>query len=114
LAENSEIRSKFSTHILDKHLKEHEQVSLSSISFYPIKELLIEILSVAHEHHDYRSAFRIIMGTQGLRLQSSDGSEATHMFEYYYTQPIIRCQAFWQAAIHDYSQVRMYDIDLRP
>lgn len=81
-------------------------------SFFPIKEMLIEILNVAEDKKDFKSAFIIILCTQKISLDIKD-SEAKHLFEFYYPLGIIRNRGFWNAAVSQYKTVGFCNADIR-
>jgi hypothetical protein len=108
LTENEEIRHRFAKHIFENYQKYKETPVLNDYSFYPIKEMLVEILTVADEKKDFKSGFKIVLCTQRFMLRSAEGTEAKHLGEYFYTQPIIRNRGFWSAAINTYRDVGVY------
>lgn len=88
------------------YVKNKDGFALMDYSFYPIKEMLVEILSVADEKKDFRSAFLLVLSTQKISLHVPDGYEAKLLGEYYYTLGVIRNRAFWNAAFSTYREVK--------
>lgn len=99
------VRKKFCDHILERYSKGNLTASLQDFAFYPLKEMLIEVLSAADDSEDFKSAFLVVLATQKLSLQSVESTHATRLSEYYFTQPVIRNKAFWIAAIRTYAEV---------
>ena len=81
-------------------------------SFFPIKEMLIEILNVAEEKKDFKSAFVIILCTQKISLENRKDIEPKHLFEFYYPLGVIRNRGFWNAAVSHYKTVGVSDADI--
>ena len=113
LAENDYVRHHFCNFLYDELLKNQAGLSLRDYSFYPVKEMLIEVLNVAFEKKDYRSAFFLIYSTQGITLEENFSSvqpgeeqQKKHMCECFYSQSIMRVKAFWITAINSYSSVK--------
>lgn len=70
-----------------------------------MKEMLIEILGVAEEKQDFKSAFMILLCTQKISLEAAKDSETIHLAEFYYALALTRNRAFWSAAISHYRTV---------
>lgn len=105
MTENDDIRRHFCNHLFNTYSKNRDAPALMDYSFYPIKEMLVEILSVADEKKDYKSAFLLILSTQMIYLHAVEGAEAKHLSEYFYTLGVIRNRAFWNAAFNTYRNV---------
>lgn len=67
--------------------------------------MLVEILGVAEEKGDFKSAFIIVLCTQKISLETPKDAESKKMFEFFYSLAIIRNRAFWNAAISQYKTV---------
>jgi hypothetical protein len=100
--------------LYEELLKNQAGLSLRDYSFYPVKEMLIEVLNVSFERKDYRSAFFLIYSTQGIALEENFPSgqpgeelQKKHMCECFYSQSVMRVKAFWVTAINSYSSVRL-------
>lgn len=79
---------------------------LKDCAFYPIRELLIEVLGVANEKKDFRCAFLIVFCTQNIALDGGiQGEEPKRLSEHFYSQAAIRNSSFWGAAIGIYRAV---------
>lgn len=79
-------------------------------AFYPIKEMLVEILGVAEEKKDFKSAYIIVLCTQKITLSNTTKEteeETKHLCEFFYSQGIIRHRGFWSAALSTYRNVRV-------
>lgn len=111
LTESQEIRNHFCEYLFQTYKKYRDQVYLQDYSFYPIKEMLVEILGVAEEKKDLKSAFIILLCTQKIALETSKDSETKQLFEFYYSLGMIRNRAFWSAAISHYKTVSFIDPD---
>lgn len=112
LAENDYVRLHFCGFLYEERIKNQFGLTLRDYSFYPIKEMLLEVLNVAFEKKDYRSAFFIIYSTQSIALeeaiqpeQSAEEQQTKHMCECFYSQSIMRVKGFWITAINAYSSV---------
>ncbi len=110
------MRLHFCNHLYEELLRNQAGLSLRDYSFYPVKEMLIEVLNVAFEKKDYRSAFFIIYSTQGIALEEDlqpglpgEELQQRHMCESFYSQAIMRVKAFWVTAISSYSSVPTLD-----
>ena len=103
------IRDHFCKYLFDNYARYHETPQLMDYAFYPMKEMLIEILGVAEEKKDFKAAFIIVLCTQKISLQTSQDSESKHFFEFYYSQGVIRNRGFWSAALSTYRSVDLFD-----
>lgn len=82
--------------------------ALKDFSFYPLKEMLLEVLTVAMDKRDFKSAFIIVYCTQGIELVLNEGEvslDAKLLSEYYYSQAVVRMKPFWTMAIYTYRAV---------
>ena len=84
-------------------------------AFYPLKEMLIEILGVAEEKKDFKTAFMIILCTQKISLNnpSNTDAETKYLSEFYYAQGVIRNRSYWNASISNYRNVAPSNSDSR-
>lgn len=106
LAENDEHRQAFCNFLYEDYCTRSAPPVLQDFSFYPIREILIDILGVATEKKDFRSAFLIIFCTQMIGLiNPQPGGEIKRLSEYFYTQAAIRNRSFWGAAVGIYRAV---------
>lgn len=121
-AETEEARQALGIHLYDRICKKIPDPDLPDYSFFPIKEILIEILVVSIEKKDFRTAFYVMLSTQGFKLKQEEydtGSDSPSklrnrpsknklMSEYYYTQPAIRSQVLWSSIINIYHQMFVF------
>lgn len=127
VTESEEVRQGFCRFLYDEFRKnpsEFGSLRLKDFQFYPLKELLIEILSVSFEKKDFRSAFLLIYCTQKFTLVEPKapeddntstlaqhaGSTAKLMCEYYYSQAVVREKLYWCNAIMMYKNVILWFI----
>ena len=110
IAEYDEARNIFCSFLDDQLIKHPKQPFLKDYAFFPLKEMLLEILTVAMDKKDFKSAFMIIYCTQRIELKPNEGEssqECKLLSEYYYPQAVVRMKPFWGSAIQYYRMVRV-------
>lgn len=81
---------------------------LRDFSFFPLKEMLGEVISSAAEQNDFKSAFFCVFCFQNVRLMDEKGAGDKHMREFFYSLTALRTQNFWFHAVAVYKSVGWY------